>query len=660
MRLSSELRSPEENHGIPPQRWLASHLRQGRHGVVATGVILLGVVTAAGAGIDRHPELKSRPVAWTEYDGSYLVDTSNRAEMLDFFWTVFNRPYPDVGWTGSINPPVAGQTSELWRIREYAQLNAYRALNGSPPMAEDPAKLDYVQAGALVLAQNPTREISHVIDPTWIGYNSTAADALANSLIATLSQNTFSFSGSSDAFIFDNTISNAAWVGHRATLLHEASINGSVGATTDSNDDGAIAVWNSDIKISSAPAADFVAFPSPGYVPIGFFRGLANIRWSFVPANDWMLCRAYSDSGQFRVVDGLSYKDASVSATINGSPVPIHNLVRNNPPAPLTWDFDRTYLDLQGDRVADGTKVEITICNVAETPPASNTIIDYHDFRYTVTFFDEENVTAAKMSPQTPLVNLSTRSVIGTGDQQLIAGFSVAGNVPVRVALRTQGPGLIQYGIQYPARSTRLRVYDSEQHLLGENAGWRQHQDWRLLQSYGMNPSSDVEAGMVLTLWPGNYTAIVSDDTAANGIGIVEAFNIDGQTPSRLQNLSTRGLAGPGEQMLIAGFVIKGSPRTVVIRTQGPGLARYGVANVLDDPMLSVVDQADGRTIAANDNWRDSPQNDRLTSDFVGFAPTDPREAALVLKLNPGSYTALVSGKSAAGVAIVEVFDVGD
>ena len=40
-----------------------------------------------------------------------------------------------------------------------------------------------------------------------------------------------------------------------------------------------------------------------------------------------------------------------------------------------------------------------------------------------------------------------------------------------------------------------------------------------------------------------------------------------------------------------------------------------------------------------------------------GFAPTDPRESALLITLNPGAYTAIVSGVGGTtGVAIVEVY----
>jgi hypothetical protein len=41
----------------------------------------------------------------------------------------------------------------------------------------------------------------------------------------------------------------------------------------------------------------------------------------------------------------------------------------------------------------------------------------------------------------------------------------------------------------------------------------------------------------------------------------------------------------------------------------------------------------------------------------AGFAPTDAKEAAIMVSLAPGSYTAVMSGKNATtGVGLVEVF----
>lgn len=634
-------------------------------GLAATSAIAVG----ANDAIDWHPELKSRAVAWTEFDGSYLFDTSDRAQMLDVFWNVFSKPYPDRGWTGTVNPPVAGTTSPIGRQREYSQLNAYRHLNGSPSVTEDASRLPFVQAGALVFAQNPDKEITHGIDNTWVGYNATAADAAHYSLLT--AGGLGPFSGAVDAFVADDTLPNASAVGHRMYTLHDNSTSATIGFSTWVNLPAPFTEWNvllyqpipqdptNHFFAQTADPSHYIAYPSNGYFPQGLVHYVA--RWSFVPADDWteFLAGTYAAIDTFE--PGLTPKDTTVTAKLNGIPVAVHNLVRNGAPGPLTWDFDGVF---DPETVPDGSAVEVTIHDVAiRQPPADefgeiNHVIGYRDYQYTVRLFDENKIVDASYSPQTPLVNISTRSVIGNGDNQMIAGFTVSGSLPVRVALRTQGPGLARYGIQNAARSTHIRLYDADNNLLGENSGWKTHPNWRMLQSYNVAPSSDAEAGMVVTLWPGRYTAVVGDDTGANGVGIVEAFNIDSLTPAKLVNLSTRGLVGSDDNQMIAGIIIKDTPRTVVIRTQGPGLARYGVTNPVMDTVLKVVAQSDGHVVAQNDDWKSEAGNARLLTDLSSFAPSDAREAALILTLPPGAYTALVSSKGAAGVGIVEVFDV--
>ncbi len=121
----------------------------------------------------------------------------------------------------------------------------------------------------------------------------------------------------------------------------------------------------------------------------------------------------------------------------------------------------------------------------------------------------------------------------------------------------------------------------------------------------------------------------------------------------RLVNLSTRGLVGAGDGALIGGFIVRDQPATVVVRAIGPDLARHGVPGVLADPTLDI--QSGPSVIATNDNWADGPAADRLRA--LGLAPANGREAAVVLTLAPGAYTAIVRGaKATTGIGLVEVF----
>jgi hypothetical protein len=94
-------------------------------------------------------------------------------------------------------------------------------------------------------------------------------------------------------------------------------------------------------------------------------------------------------------------------------------------------------------------------------------------------------------------------------------------------------------------------------------------------------------------------------------------------------------------------------PTRVVARAIGPSLSKVGVANPLQDPTLELRD-SDGILLAANDDWKDSQQT---VLESTGLSPQNNAESAIVTRLGPGAYTAIVRGKSgSAGVGLVELY----
>jgi hypothetical protein len=110
-----------------------------------------------------------------------------------------------------------------------------------------------------------------------------------------------------------------------------------------------------------------------------------------------------------------------------------------------------------------------------------------------------------------------------------------------------------------------------------------------------------------------------------------------------------------GDNVGIGGFIITGSaPKRVIIRAIGPSLTQFGIVDVLADPVLELHGPAGFVTIT-NDNWRDTQQAE---IQATGIPPTNDRESAIVVTLNPGAYTAIVQGKNnTSGVALVEIYD---
>jgi uncharacterized delta-60 repeat protein len=122
------------------------------------------------------------------------------------------------------------------------------------------------------------------------------------------------------------------------------------------------------------------------------------------------------------------------------------------------------------------------------------------------------------------------------------------------------------------------------------------------------------------------------------------------------QNLSARAHVFTGERILIAGFIIEGSENaTILIRGLGPSLASFGVPAPLTDPTLYLFDHT-GALIAANDNWKATQQ---AQIQATGLAPPNDLEAAILVTLAPGAYTAFLQGKAmSTGIGLAEVYDV--
>jgi hypothetical protein len=163
------------------------------------------------------------------------------------------------------------------------------------------------------------------------------------------------------------------------------------------------------------------------------------------------------------------------------------------------------------------------------------------------------------------------------------------------------------------------------------------------------------------TNWAAGWTKLWTEgwfDLASGATGNDVAI-IAGST-NKFVNISTRGLAGTGDQVLIAGFVIPpGQVQTVLIRGVGPTLAILGVPGALADPVLEVYRAGAGTPFATNDNWSGT-QTATVAAQVGAFAlQANSLDAAMIMNLEPGGYTVQVKGKgTATGLAIVEVYEV--
>ena len=251
------------------------------------------------------------------------------------------------------------------------------------------------------------------------------------------------------------------------------------------------------------------------------------------------------------------------------------------------------------------------------------------------------------------LANLSTRVQVGAANNVAIAGFIVTGNTAKQVVVRGLGPSLAAAGVSGSLSDPVLELYDASGSLLLANNDWQQTQA-QALRDANLAPSNDLESALLATLAPGAYTAILRGNSNATGVGLVEVYDLQTSATSKLGNLSTRGLAGAAQNVMIAGTIVTGPDAArVAFRALGPSLAAVGIQNPISDPQLDLFD-ANGGKISSNDNWKES-QAAAITD--TGLAPSNDLESAIIANLAPGNYTAVVSGvNGATGIALVEAY----
>jgi hypothetical protein len=253
------------------------------------------------------------------------------------------------------------------------------------------------------------------------------------------------------------------------------------------------------------------------------------------------------------------------------------------------------------------------------------------------------------------LANISTRVPVRKGDGAAIAGFIVTGATPRNVIVRGIGPSLQVNGSPLAGRleNPTLELHDGQGVLIAQNDDWGQSDQTAAIENSGIPPSDEHESAIVRQLAPGFYTAVLRGANDTEGIGVVEAYDLDAGGDSTLANIATRGSVETGDNILIAGFILRGNSATVLLRAIGPELTGQGVPNALQDPTIELRD-INGGLILANDDWKDSQETDIAAT---GIAPTDSRESAILQSLPGGTYTAIVRGKGeSAGIGLVEVY----
>lgn len=136
---------------------------------------------------------------------------------------------------------------------------------------------------------------------------------------------------------------------------------------------------------------------------------------------------------------------------------------------------------------------------------------------------------------QSRFVNLSTRCLVGTGDERAIAGTIIgdANSIPDRrILMRGIGPSLSNFGVAGVLSDPQMEARDSGGVLLATNDQWQTIDDdsgdhdalEEELTKNGFAPTQAAESALWPTFRPGAYTVILAGANGSTGIGLVEFY----------------------------------------------------------------------------------------------------------------------------------------
>lgn len=358
--------------------------------------------------------------------------------------------------------------------------------------------------------------------------------------------------------------------------------------------------------------------------------------------------------------------------TITAGSTTVFSVVADGVPAP-TYQWRRDTIAIQG---ATRSTLMLNGNPAAFSPISGNYSCVVTNSLGTVTSAEARlTVDATPAANVGRLINLSILAPTGPGAQLLTVGATVGGvgaSGPLPLLMRGVGPTLggPPFNVGGVLADPVLSVYPA-----GSATPSATNDNWggtpaltAAFSSVGAFalPAASLDSAALLTPGAGGFTMQVAGKGSASGTVIAEVYDASGSTRSpttpRLTNLSTL-TAIPPSGTLAAGFVIAGSSaRTVLIRAAGPTLATaFNLSGTMADPRLELYNNDTGARIAENDNWQGAAWLVSTNLAVGAFALTgaNTKDAALLITLAPGAYSARVSGlNGGGGTAIIEVYEV--
>ncbi|MBA2270242.1 MAG: hypothetical protein H0W20_06555 [Chthoniobacterales bacterium] len=124
------------------------------------------------------------------------------------------------------------------------------------------------------------------------------------------------------------------------------------------------------------------------------------------------------------------------------------------------------------------------------------------------------------------LANLSTRGFVERNENILIGGMIVTGSAAQRVVTRAIGPDLRARGVANPLQDPQVDIFDGNGMRIAGNDNFGTGGQTDELAQNGLTPGDSRDSAIILTVPPGNYTALVTGVGGSTGVALVEFFNL--------------------------------------------------------------------------------------------------------------------------------------
>lgn len=302
-----------------------------------------------------------------------------------------------------------------------------------------------------------------------------------------------------------------------------------------------------------------------------------------------------------------------------------------------------------GSPISGATNATLSLANVTGASAGSYSVV------VTNATGSSTSASAALTVASGRIVNLSVNTTLAA-TQVLSVGFFTS--APKSMLVRAVGPTLGAPPFDLPGMMAdpKIEVFDSAGVKVDSNDDWSP----ALASVFGSVAAFPFSAGSKDAALQRTISGLTSMQVSGTGPGqvLVETYDTSGASTARLTNVSARNRVGTGSNILIAGFVTVGGPVRLLVRGVGPALGQppFNLSGVLAEAKLEIY--SGSTKIAENDRWDAS-----LAATFASvgaFAlPSGSKDAALVITLQPGAYTAQLSGiGGGTGDGIIEVYEV--